>query len=186
MCIFGKKIKEGTKREKHEQTVEVPAPQEKPASHVLVLIMLDCDGRAFNNFIAQLPKEGASHNQRYEQPCVNLRGFKTALKVQYARDLRRSQIGKDAGVLGVAFFGRVLLNPPPPEQSSGLRRRQTQSGQNVGLGNLWHLDAVDASPSHGAGRDVNVYVMDTGINEKHAVSFRFQSLLVSLTRCMHV
>lgn len=173
MCIFGKKAKKAKRREKHEQTVAPPAPQEKPTSHVLVLIMLECDGKAFNNFIAQLPKEGASYNQRYEQPGLDLRGFKTALEVQYARDLRKSQVGKDAGVLGVAYFGGVLLNPPPFELPSGLRpRRQTRSGRNVGLSDLWHLEAVDASPSHSAGRGVNMYVMDSGINENHAVSFR--------------
>ncbi|ROW10360.1 hypothetical protein VMCG_02002 [Cytospora schulzeri] len=151
LCIFGKKAKKAT-REKPEQTAVPTAPQEKPKTHVLVFIMLECDGRAFNNFIAQLPKEGASHNQRYEQPSLNLRGFKTALKAQYARDLRKSQIGKDAGVLGVAYFGEVLLDPTF-ESPSGLKpRRQTQSGQNVGLGDLWHLDAVDASPSHSVGR----------------------------------
>lgn len=69
----------------------------------------------------------------------------------------------------MAYFGGVLLNPPPLELPSGLRpRRQTQTGRNVGLGDLWHLEAVDASPSHSAGRGVNVYVMDSGINENHA------------------
>ncbi|KAK7743874.1 hypothetical protein SLS53_003895 [Cytospora paraplurivora] len=131
--------------------------------------MLDCEGNIFNNFVAQLPNKGASHNQRYEQPGLNLRGYKTALDVQYARGLRESQVGKDAGVLGIAYLGRVLLNPPSPQVSSGPKPlRQAQQGQNVGLGDLWHLEAVDASPSHSAGRGVNVYVMDTGINENHA------------------
>lgn len=170
MCMFGKRVKKVKRWEKHEQKVEYSEFVEKPATHVLVLIMLDCDGKTFDNFIAQLPTEGASYNQRYEQPGINLRGFKTALEIQYARDLRNSQLGIDARVLGVAYFGGVLLNPPALEKPSGFRRRQTQLGQNVGLGNLWHLEAVDASPSHGAGRGVNVYVMDTGINEKHAVS----------------
>ncbi|KUI56052.1 Subtilisin-like protease 6 [Cytospora mali] len=168
ICMFGKRGKKGKKR---ERTIAIAAPQQEPESgtHVLVLIMLDCDGKAFNDFIAQLPKEGASHNQRYEQPGLNIRGYKTALEVQYARSLQKSQTGKDAGILGLAYFGQVLLDPPPFNLPFGLKSpRQTQPGQNVGLGDLWHLAAVDASPSHLAGRGVNVYVMDTGINKNHA------------------
>lgn len=171
MCLFGTKGRKG----RRQQTLAAPGPEmqqaPEPEPHVLVLIMLDCEDNAFNNFIAQLPNKGASHNQRYEQPGLHLRGYKTALDVQYARGLRESQVGKDAGLLGIAYLGRVLPDPPSFQVSSGHKpARQAQQGQNVGLGSLWHLEAVDASPSHSAGRGVNVYVMDTGINEFHAVS----------------
>ena len=181
MCLCGRR----GRRDSGDQTVAPPAPEQEPqtATYVLVLIMADCDERAFDNLIAQLPKEGAAYNQRYEQPGVNLRGYKTALEVQYARDLRNSQAGVDARVLGVAYYGGVLLNPSSFEIPPGLKPPGSQSGHNVGFGDLWHLKAVDASPSHSAGQEVNVYVMDSGINENHAVSLSLRSSH-SLGRCV--
>lgn len=177
-CTFARKGRRGTKSKKARQpeemvvrTTEPPAPHQESKTYVLVLIMLDCDGKAFDNFIAKLPEGGASYNHRYEQPGLNLRGYKTALEIDYARSLRESQDFTGANILGVAYFGAVLLKQPPFQLPSGLKPpKQAQPGSNVGFGDLWHLRAVDASPSHLAGKGVNVYVMDSGINEAHAVS----------------